>query len=166
MANFDRASAWNGKTLAWSHYRQSFTELNSQYWGGVPSEVWSRRFLTQNDATSDFRVALGVSSDKWQRVANSVSDFEEKFEVHRRWSTLLTLVLLTSCFENLLANLSEAALASDPLLSPGFPKRVDGLMLLKHGHSMQAMSTELITKGDWSSRIEVDPISWTARGPS
>lgn len=153
VTSFNRATAWNGHTLAWLDFRQKFTELNGQYWGGVPSEIWSRRFLSQNDDSAEFKLALGVSADKWQRVANVVGDYREKFEINRRWSTLLTLVLLTSCFENYLANVAVAALASDPLLSPGFPKRVDGLMLLKHGHSMASFTTESITKGDWSTRI-------------
>jgi hypothetical protein len=72
MANFDRDAAWNGRTLAWLHYRQNFTKLNSQYWGGLRSEVWSRRFLAQNAPTSDFRTALGVSSPNWPRLSLSL----------------------------------------------------------------------------------------------
>ena len=61
-------------------------------------------------------------------------------------------MLLTSCFESYLATVGELAVASDPLRSPGFPKRVDEAMLLKHGHELP-VGIEGLTRGEWSARV-------------
>lgn len=152
MPAFDRTSPWLGESFALNLFRERFTELNSQYWGGVPSEVFVRRLLGQHGLSADFTTALGVSGRKWKRVANDLAELEEKFKSHRRWSTLLTLVLLTSCLERFISTAAVAAVRSDPLLAPGFPKRVDGALLLKHGHSLP-VDVSGLTVGTWSARI-------------
>lgn len=123
MPSFDRKSAWTGQTLALRVFRMQFAELNAQYWGGVPSEVLASRIFTTNQPGDSFNSALGLRSNKWVSVANTVEEYQSKFESHRRWSTLLTLTLLASCFEHYVTRVSRAAVGSDPLLAPVFPSQ-------------------------------------------
>ncbi|MFN3256266.1 MAG: hypothetical protein ACE37B_11255 [Ilumatobacter sp.] len=154
MPDFDRSRAWMGRSIAYAVFRTQFTELNSQYWAGVPSELLSRRFVADHHGGDDFKTALQVRSDSWNAVGHSVATYAERFEIHRGWSRRLTLILLTSCFERFLDSISAAAVASDPLRKPGFPKPVDGASFLKHGTDVPSLSDPL-TVGDWSRRISV-----------
>jgi len=152
MPPLRREAPWTGRSLAFLVFRQQFSELNAQFWGGVPEELLATRFFNQFESSTDFSKALGVDAAKWKSIANSVEEFEKKFDLHRQWSTLLTLILLTSCFERYISWIAKAAVISDPLLSPGFPKRVDGAMLLKYGHTIP-VDIKGLTTGDWSSRV-------------
>ncbi|QII00243.1 hypothetical protein BH92_10465 [Rhodococcoides fascians A21d2] len=152
MTTFKRDSSWFGSTFAYRAFRSQFTELNRQYWGGKPSELFAKRFLAEHDGTDTLDSALGVSSADWRRVGHSIDDYRSAYASHNTWRTLSTLILLTSSFEQYIDSVARLAAMSDPLLSPGFPKRLDGTMLLKYHHSLPTDSSS-ITKGEWSGRI-------------
>lgn len=73
MPDFDRSRAWMDRSIAYAVFRSQFTELNSQYWAGVPSELLSRRFVAEHDGDDDFKTALQVRSDSWNAVGHSVA---------------------------------------------------------------------------------------------
>lgn len=152
MPDFDRSVPWTGTSLAFLTFRRQFTEINDQYWGSLPTEVLARGFLETNNPSTSLEAALGVSGGNWHRVGHEVESFATKFKLSRKWARLSSLVLITSCLEMFFSNITRAAQVSDPTRSPGFPKHIEGLTLLKHGARIQIESKKF-TRGEWSGRI-------------
>jgi hypothetical protein len=152
MSEFDRSMAWCGSSLAMVVFRRQFTELNDQYWAPLPTELLVRRFASASGDSTALTTALSVSGGNWQRVSHDVGGFVDKFKASRAWARLLTLVLLASSTELYFRNITRVARLSDPSLTPGFPKALDGVVLLKAGVNIESDS-DAFSKGTWERRI-------------
>lgn len=60
--------------------------------------------------------------------------------------------MASSAFERYLRTITTTAIESDPLLTPGWPKHVDGLLLKNRGIPTPPRRVEGITKGGWTQR--------------
>ena len=152
MPAFDRSSPWAGSSLALVAFRKQFTEINDQYWGWLPTEILASRFLSSTCRSANLESAIGVSGSNWHRVGHDVESFATKFKLSRRWARLNTLMLVSSSIEMYFRNITRVAQLSDPTLTPGFPKSLEGLTLLKRGARIMIDSTPFF-KGDWSQRL-------------
>ncbi|MEV1287749.1 hypothetical protein [Micromonospora sp. NPDC049679] len=98
--------------------------------------------------------ALGITDDRYKnRLGHSVSDLRRRTKIGERWRRLSMLVLMSSAFERFLLGIATAAVNSDPTRTPGFPKRLDGLLLKKYNLNVEQVPLEGLTRGEWSSRI-------------
>lgn len=83
-------------------------------------------------------------------------DWSDAYNDLENWVNLNTLVAISSNLETYLATVIPLALSSDVGTLYGTSKRIDGIQILKHGHS-KAFDFEqhvvACTKGDWSSRL-------------
>jgi hypothetical protein len=60
---------------------------------------------------------------------------------------------MSSAFERYLSAVAASAIASDPALTPGFPKKIDGLILTKYDLNAGERPIEPLTKDEWPSRL-------------
>ena len=152
MPKFDRSLPWAGTSLALVAFRKQFTETNDQYWGSLPTEILANRFLRSNSPAAKLEAALGTSGGNWHRVGHDVDSFATKFKLSRSWARLNTLMLVSSSIEMYFRNITRVAQLSDPTLTPGFPKSLEGLTLLKRGARVTIDSTPFL-RGAWTQRL-------------
>lgn len=104
--------------------------------------------------TADPITTLGITDNKFDfRLGHDVDELRERSRTDARWRRLSMLVLLSSAFEKYLVGAASAALDSDPTRSPGFPKRIDGLLLKKYSITFEQPSLQGLVHGEWSSRL-------------
>ncbi|CAB5723379.1 Uncharacterised protein [Delftia tsuruhatensis] len=92
----------------------------------------------------------------WYEQFNDMRDWSEGYNDLENWINLNTLVAISSNLETYLATVVPLALSSDVGVLYGTPRRIDGVQILKHGHSKAFNFEEQViacTKGNWSSRL-------------
>lgn len=154
MPTFDRAKPLLGYSLARWRHRKDQQEVNETYWLSVLQADLLRKALPA-DATStqDFVVSQGLRTDSTERVGQSTSDLVSELQSSRRWARFSGLFLATSALERYIAAAATAAQESDPLLIPGFPKRIEGVTLKKYGAQFAGIDTRPLVEGEWTARV-------------
>ena len=154
MEDYQRAKSTLARTLAYYQFKRDFTTVNDYYWGAgsaLQAVAGRVRHMSSDD---DFHAELGLTQRTYAKPLGHTSQkYLEKLNVSKRWHRLLTLVIMTSAFERYLTAVATLAIASDPVLTPGFPKKIDGLILAKYMLQAGDRPTEPLTKGEWSSRL-------------
>ncbi len=142
------------RTLAFYQFKRDFTTVNDYYWGTGSSIQAVAGRVRHMKSTNDFHALLGLTQRIYVKpLGHTPERYAAKLRVSKRWHRLLTLVIMTSAFERYLTAVATIAIASDPVLTPGFPKKIDGLILAKYRLQTGERSTEPLTKGEWSSRL-------------
>jgi hypothetical protein len=142
------------RTLAYYQFKRDFTTVNDYYWGVGSSLSAVTGRVRHMPSEEDFHTTLGLTQERFKKpLGHSPEKYLEKLRVSIRWHRLLAVVIMTSAFERYLTAVATLAIASDPVLSPGFPKKVDGLTLIKYQLEAGDRPTEPLTKGEWSSRL-------------
>ncbi|MFC9560372.1 hypothetical protein [Agromyces sp. NPDC056965] len=127
--------------------------MNSYYWGAASSIAAVHGVLRHLSDEDNFRSKLGLNQKRFDRALNhTTSKYEAEVKVSDAWHRLAALVILLSAFERYMAAVTSLAVASDPSLTPGFPKVVEGLALRKHNVRLAEHDLVNVVKGDWSSR--------------
>jgi hypothetical protein len=154
MEYYKRENSVLARSLAYYQFKRDFTTVNDYYWGvGSSLQAVSGR-VRHMSATDDFHVLLGLTQERYEKPLGHSSDkYAAQLSVSMRWHRLLTLVIMTSAFERYITAVARTAVSSDPVLSLGFPKKVDGLTLAKYSLEAGDRPTEPLTKGEWSSRL-------------
>lgn len=154
MAEFDRSKSTLECTLALWRFRRDRGELSHFYWTGLAASELLAYTLKKHPDEADPITALGVKNPKYEnRMGHSIKELRRRVKTESRWRRLSLLMLATAAFERFILGIATAAVDSDPTLSSGFPKRVDGLMLKKYGLQLNRPKLESLIKGEWSSRI-------------
>lgn len=154
MDNYQRDKSILSRTLAFYQFKRDFTTVNDYYWGTGSSLQAVAGRVRHMQATEDFHALLGLTQRIYAKpLGHTPEKYAAKLNVSKRWHRLLTLVIMTSAFERYLTAVATTAIASDPVLTPGFPKKIDGLILAKYRLQAGERSTEPLTKGEWSSRL-------------
>lgn len=86
----------------------------------------------------------------------NLREWSDAYNLFDNWVTLSRIVTISSTIETYLASVVGTALDSDPGVTLGMSKCVDGAMVLKNGPSKSLDSASYIeacTKGVWSARI-------------
>jgi hypothetical protein len=152
--NYTREQAFLKRSLAFYRFRRDLTDVNNYYWGAGSALRAVQGRVRHMDEAENFREVLRLTQSEFVKpLGHTPSTYSSQLKVSRRWHGLLTLVLISSAFEIYISAVSTIAIASDPVLRPGFPKRVDGLTFLKHELSAGERNTEALTKGEWPSRL-------------
>ncbi|UIN30636.1 hypothetical protein [Microbacterium binotii] len=153
MAAFDRARGSFDTSLALLRFRVDQADLSHFYWvGAAESELFS--FTIKSFPLSDDPMIALVAPAKYERrLGHAVEELKRRVKVESRWRRLLVVLLMTSALERYMLAIATAAVSSDPALSPGFPKRVDGALLSKHQLQLERPNLDGLVKGSWSSRI-------------
>jgi hypothetical protein len=141
-------------SLALLRYRADSGELSHFYWTGAAQSDYFA-YVTKGHAREAKPIeTLGIADPRFERrLGHNFSELRRRMDVEARWRRLLTLMLVSSAFERFVVSASSAALESDPLRAPGFPKRVDGLLLKKYGLDADLASHVGLVKGEWSKRL-------------
>jgi hypothetical protein len=154
MTGYLRSEPTFARTLAYYQFRRDFTTVNNYYWGaGSALQAVSGR-VRHMSPTDDFHADLGLLQELYaQPLGKTPRTYSDKLTASKRWHRLLTLVIMASAFERYLTAVATLAIASDPALTVGFPKKIEGLTLAKYNLSAGERPTESLTKGKWSSRL-------------
>jgi hypothetical protein len=86
----------------------------------------------------------------------TMRDWSSAYNDLENWVNLNALVAIASSLETYFATVIPLALASDVGTLYGTSRRIDGIQILKHGHSNALDFEQQViscTKGDWSSRL-------------
>jgi hypothetical protein len=154
VATFDRAVPFLGYSLARWRHRKDQQELNENYWVSVlQADVLQQLLPSSPISTQQFISSIGIPTQTTDRVGQDTNALGVESTSSRRWARLTGLFLATAALERFLAAAATAAEESDPLLSPGFPKRVEGAMLKKYQASLSLGDMRPLIEGEWSSRI-------------
>jgi hypothetical protein len=142
------------RTLPYYQFKRDFTTVNDYYWGAGSALQAVAGRVRHMKSSDDFHTELGLVQQKYDKpLGHTPQKYAQQLMVSNRWHRLLTLVTLTSAFERYLTAVTTTAIASDPVLEPGFPKKIDGLTLAKYRLQAGERSTEALTKGEWSGRL-------------
>ena len=110
--------------------------------------------MKRHPDAADSLVAMSIVDPKYQqRLGHSVAELKRRVKTENRWRRLSILMLASSAFERFMLGTATAAIDSDPTLSPGFPKRVDGLLLKSHGLTVNRPDLQPLVRGAWSKRL-------------
>jgi hypothetical protein len=154
VKEYSREKSILTRTLAHYQFKRDFTTVNDYYWGAGSALQAVAGRVRHMGSDDDFHAMLGLTQSKYVKPLGHVPDrYAEILNVSARWHRLLTVVIMTSAFERYLTAAATLAIASDPVLKPGFPKKIDGLVLAKYALQTGDRPTEQLTKGEWSARL-------------
>lgn len=140
-------------SLARWQLRMDQSEINESYWAGQYSLQATRHLVEPDTSANDLATKLGIKNKAFDKVGHSEQELRRRLDVGERWSRLGALVSVTSSLERYIVGIASAAIDSDPLLLPGWPKRLDGLAVDKFGLKVSKPSIIGLTKGTWQSRL-------------
>ena len=149
-------------------------------WAPLKSHSWPYRVFKKYDSELHHIVASYVVASKYTyshlkidgalftdkacvhfpQIPNtnlSLKNWSDDFNLFKNWIYLNSLMAISAYFETYLASIVKECIESDPGLLLGCSHSVDGIKLLKYGHSIHKESIDSViidcTKGDWCSRI-------------
>ena len=154
MPAFDRAVPALGSSLARWRHRKDQSELNGRFWVAVlERDMLVQRTKLINDSDGPPEVALTIKTDAAGKVGHNIGELRRRINVSYSWERLFTLLMAVSALERYMLAAATAAIESDPLTTPGFPKLIDGLLLKKRDLNIPKPLLTPIVKGDWAGRI-------------
>lgn len=152
---FKRSACRRPTTLPRWRLKLDEVEINDAYWATRFAQTNTAVLAKPGLTVAAIADALVYKSDALNSLGHTAQELERRLKVAQRWHRLMTLVSTTSALERYIDAVAAIALASDPLLQPGWPKRLDGLAVNKFGLSVPA-SPDLVglTKGEWGQRAQ------------
>lgn len=145
---FDRSRSAYRRCLASDRFRADSATINSYFWMGHLADGGLRSAAKKLDDSDDPVSALSLPVSVYANsMPHDVATLRERMSTHTRWRRLLTLVMIASALERYLDAAARIAIASDPLLTSGFPKMLDGAVLKKHGLALPARNTQSLIVG-------------------
>ncbi|WP_220659421.1 hypothetical protein [Tsukamurella sp. TY48] len=156
---FDRALCPSFASLPAYRFRDDSTLANETYWHSrLAFKACSYEIASAEKAGDGDRApaeALRLE-DVWKRpLGATVTGLRAPVRSAEGHMRLTALVHVVSALERYVDEIARLAMLSDPLLIPGFPKKVDGLELLdrRHLYRLRVPPTVDLVKGEWSKRI-------------
>jgi hypothetical protein len=152
--SFDRSKPFMSTSLSFQRFRHDATDYSDFYWVSRAERDYLASDLRKRPAAASPVAQYGLQGTPYElRMPPTIAKMSKMVSAVARWQRLTSVILLTSAFERFLQQLAVTAFNSDPLLVPGFPKRVDGLTLRKYNSEVTAPALEELTTGAWSQRI-------------
>ncbi|RBW64436.1 hypothetical protein DS893_14565 [Vibrionales bacterium C3R12] len=156
---FNRWEAKDDYSYAFRLFSKHHTYMNSIYWAHVPAtnnvQYQCRKHLKATPIPKT-QTAFNLSGKNSHRVADDLKDYSDHLKDFDNWTRLNSLVSVLSYFEIYLSTVVSLAIESDLGLIHSVPKKIDGVMVLKHS-SEDSYSffdkSQLVTKGTWPQRV-------------
>jgi hypothetical protein len=150
---YNREKGLYNSSLALLRFRSDQGEVNQFYWTGSAANELLGFTLKSHPGNLDPMTALSAPTKFERHLGHEISELQQRVKGEARWRRLLTVVLLASAFERYMVAVATAASSSDPTLEAGFPKKVDGALLLKYNLRLERPKLEGLVKGTWSTRL-------------
>ncbi len=156
--SFNRWTSKDKFSYAFRLFTKYHTFMNSLYWAHVPASVHTQttyRGAKSSNPKPTTQQLYNLSGTNANRVAESIDAYSNHLKEFDNWTRLNTLVAVLSYFETYLSSVVSLAIESDLGLIYSIPKKIDGIMILKHGTNSDYSffdKSELITKGTWPQR--------------
>ena len=157
--SFNRWTSKDNYSYAFRLFTKYHTYMNSLYWAHVPASSHTQatyRNAKLNNPNQTTQQLYNLSGVNVFRVTESLDAYSQHLKDFDNWTRLNTLVAVLSYFETYLSSVVSLAIESDLGLIYSIPKKIDGIMVLKHGTNDEYSffeKSELITKGTWQQRI-------------
>lgn len=157
--SFDRWRAKDKYSYAFRLFSKHHTYMNSLYWAHVPAShnvQYQCRKALKSGAVPTTQEAFSLSGPNAFRVTDSVSAYSDHLKEFDNWTRLNVLVSVLAYFEIYLSSVVSLSIESDIGLLHSVPKRIEGVMVLKHNNGKDHAfydKSELITKGTWHQRL-------------
>jgi hypothetical protein len=157
--SFERWKSKDEYSYAFRLFTKYHTYMNSLYWAHVPASNHTQttyrnaKSIVPEPTTHQLYNLSGVNAF---RVTKSIDAYSNHLKDFDNWTRLNTLVAVLSYFETYLSSVVSLAIESDLGLIYSIPKKIDGIMVLKHSTNTDYSffdKSELITKGTWNQRI-------------
>lgn len=157
--SFNRWISKDKYSYAFRLFSKYHTYMNSLYWAHVPASSHTQetyRIASVNNPNQTTHQLYNLSGKNAFRVTESLESYSKHLKDFDNWTRLNTLVAVLSYFETYLSSIVSLAIESDLGLIYSIPKKIDGIMILKHKTNTDYSffdKSELITKGSWPQRI-------------
>ena len=156
--SFKRWDSLDQYSYVYRLFVKHHTDMNSLYWAHVPSSGFTQgtfRRAIKEDPSLTTQKVFHLSGANAFRVNSDLNGFSKDLNEFDNWTRLNTLVAVLSYFETYLSSVVSLAIESDLGLLYSIPKKIDGVMVLKHGGQEEYSffnKSEEVTKGEWSQR--------------
>jgi hypothetical protein len=151
---FARAHPVLGSSLARWRHRRDMAEIMNQLWVAVlEKDALVQRIRPMADRDGPPASVLKIKSDADGRVGHDMAELGRRINSAYSFERLFTLLMAVSALERYVLAISTAAIESDPLRTPGFPKLLDGLLPKKRNIEIAKPALTSIIKGEWPGRI-------------
>lgn len=156
--SFKRWESLDQYSYVYRLFVKHHTDMNSLYWAHVPSSGFAQgtfRRAIKNEPSLTTQKAFSLIGANAFRVNSDLNGFSRDLNEFDNWTRLNTLVAVLSYFETYLSSVVSLAIESDLGLLYSIPKKIDGVMVLKHGGQEDYSffnKSEEVTKGEWSQR--------------
>jgi hypothetical protein len=144
-----------GRTWAYRLFKAHHTELNNLYWAHAPALRFAfaatRGVLPTSATNTLFR--LGPPNDT--RINLQLKDWGRNYGAFDNWVRLSALVAITGYLEIYIGAVVRLAIESDPGITLGMSRSVDGVKALKRGSKQKsAEHVKSCIIGRWSDRVQ------------
>ena len=155
LPELDRWKPLNKNSWPYRIYKKYDTELHRMIASYVSASKYTYSHLKNDGATFSDKACKYFPFVPNERL--SLKNWSDDFNLFYNWIFLNSLMAISSYFETYLASIIKESIESDPGLLLGCTQSIDGIKLLKYGHSLRNNDIESVivncTKGDWNSRI-------------
>jgi len=155
---FDRWTSREQSTWPFQVFKKYTNEYDRMFWSHVVSKKFVYAQLKHKEALFEDDVSkhFDISTADRPELYSDLKDWSNAFNQLSNWTNLNGLMAVSANLETYMASVVRLALESDPGILFDASKKIDGIMLLKHGEQRKlSFNSEIMscTKGDWSSRI-------------
>ena len=156
MATFDRWASAIDRTWEYRRFHAHHTEANSNYWAYWAVAHQGQRIARPVADSIETAALFRLQGDNARRAPRTVGEWLAAEKEAANWIRLSTAVSMASYLETYLRQVTTLALWSDPALTLGSTKLIDGVAVLKRRNSELDVSSSVdkMVKGLWSSRID------------
>ncbi|WP_412067051.1 hypothetical protein [Rubrivirga sp. IMCC43871] len=151
---FDRWKlGWN-RTWAYRLFQRHHTQINQLYWSHVGVANFAFAATKPFDETDHTSVLFSLDDPANSNLDIPLGQWASQYDSFCNWVRLSSLVAITGYMEVYLKTVIRLALESDPGITNGVSKAVDGVAFLKSNpkYSFRDEATEVVI-GDWGKRI-------------
>ena len=152
MTSFARETCPSVASLSHVAFRERFTEVNALYWSSIPLIQILGREAKLHEADEYTVETLRLTGPDIRRFNWTLGRYEQHVKAHATWTRANAVLALASALETYTSGVVRAAVLSDPIGIPGWPKPLDGIVLLKL-QRQQVPDLEPFVKGTWHARL-------------
>jgi hypothetical protein len=152
--HFDRWIPALGKTWAFRLFEQHHTEINDIYWAHTAALRKAFSSCRKKNRSDPCDTVFELRPEHKRGIFATLGDWADSYDLFDNWTRLSCLVAATGYLEVYIKTAVRLALESDPGVTVGCSRRIDGVEVLKKrpNYSFQTESIACV-EGDWQSRI-------------
>ena len=150
---FERWRTPKGATIAYWLFKAHHTQINDLYWAFVPPSNLANKKVRNVSALETVDSVFPVGVDL-RHMTTNIQIWKNDFVDFQNWNRLNTVIAISGYFEIYLKSVFWLALMSDPGVTLGASRSVDGIALVKNDKLLDFDDqVTKMTRGEWARRI-------------